>query len=270
LQGELPSHPQLLDWLACEFMDRGWSQKALHRLIVSSATYRQSSRITPQLAEADPFNRLLARGPRFRVEAESVRDLALSVSGLLNPRIGGPSVFPVIPEGALSIAFGSTTWKVSEGAERHRRAMYIHWKRSAPFPSLAVFDAPSAEKACTRRNRSNTPLQALTTLNDPAFMECAQGLAMRIYKEAGPDDRARLAHGFRLCTGRSPNEREAEALLALLTEERQAIEEDTSRAVTIALSDPAKLPPGVNLHKVAAWTLVARVLLNLDETLTKE
>jgi hypothetical protein len=192
------------------------------------------------------------------------------VSGLLSPKIGGPSVFPVIPEGALSIAFGSTTWKVSEGAERHRRAMYIHWKRSAPFPSLAVFDAPSAEKACTRRNRSNTPLQALTTLNDPAFMECAQGLAMRMYKEAGPDDQARLAHGFRLCTGRSPDAREAEALLTLIAQERQAIEEDTARAITIALADPAKLPSGVNLHKVASWTLVARILLNLDETLTKE
>lgn len=270
LQSELPSHPGLLDWLACEFMDRGWSQKALHRLIVSSATYRQSSVLSPQLAEADPFNRLLARGPRFRVEAEAIRDVALSVSGLLNPKIGGPSIFPLIPEGALSIAYGNTAWKVSEGAERHRRAMYIHWKRSAPYPSLAIFDAPSSDKACTRRNRSNTPLQALTTLNDPAFMECAQALAMRIYQEAGPDDRARLAHGFRLCTGRSPDDREADALLALLAEERQAIEDDTARAITIALADPTKLPPGVNLHKIAAWTLVSRVLLNLDETLTKE
>ncbi len=269
-QGELPSHPELLDWLAWEFVDRGWSQKALHRMIVTSATYRQSSTVSPSLAEKDPYNRLLARGPRFRVGAEEVRDLALSVSGLLNPKIGGPSVFPVIPNGALSIAFGNTDWNVSAGSERHRRAMYIHWKRSAPFPSLAVFDAPTAEKACNRRGRSNTPLQALTTLNDPAFMECAQSLALRIYQEAGPDDRTRLIHGFRLCTGRSPDNRETDALLALLAQERQTLEEDTARAITIALADPAKLPPGVNLHKVAAWTLVSRVLLNLDETLTKE
>jgi hypothetical protein len=270
LQSALPSHPELLDWLATEFIAQKWSFKAMHRLIVTSATYRQSSAMTPELIARDPYNRLLARGPRFRVNAEGVRDVALAASGLLSRKLGGPSVFPPMPEGVLAMSYGNFKWKTSEGEDRYRRGLYTFWKRSNPYPSMAAFDAPSAEKSCTQRIRSNTPLQALTTLNDTTFHEAAQALAMRVVKEGGEDDRSRLGYAFRLCTSRPPQQRELEVLLQLLEHEKQTFEEDTAHALTVALQDPAKLPKGVNLHKIAAWTMVSRVLLNLDETLSKQ
>ena len=205
-QGERPSHPELLDWLATELMSHGWSLKQIHRLIATSATYRQSSVVSRQLYERDQFNTLLARGPRFRMESEIIRDIALASSGLLSPRIGGPSVYPPIPEGVLSLGYGvPMAWPTGTNENRFRRGMYTFWKRAVPYPSLLAFDSPTGEFSCPRRIRSNTPLQALTTLNDPAFFEAAQALGMRVLKEQG-DERARARFAFRLCTGRDPDE----------------------------------------------------------------
>jgi hypothetical protein len=267
---ETPSHPELLDWLAREFMDHGWSFKEMHRLITSSATYRQSSKVTPELYQKDPYNKLLARGPRFRVEAEIVQDLALFTSGLLNPKIGGPSVRPPIPASVADTVYGGFSWPESTGEDRYRRGMYTFWKRALPFPSLLAFDAPTAESACTRRTRSNTPLQALTTLNEKTFVEAGQAMGLRVYKEGGEDNRARAIYAFRLCTGRAPTESELKPVLAFWDEQYRYFEDRTGSALSVALADPKQVPPDVNLHKVAAWAMVSRALLNLDETITKE
>jgi hypothetical protein len=268
---EPPSHPDLLDWLAVEFRETGWSIKHMHRLIVTSAAYRQSSRVTPQLLEADPANRWLARAPRLRAEAEVIRDIALSAGGLLSGRVGGPSVFPPIPDGVMTLGFGAPMkWETSTGEDRYRRAMYTFWKRSVPYPSLLVFDAPNADAACTRRIRSDTPLQALTTLNDQVFMEAAQALALRVFKEGGANDRAKMVHAFRLCTGRRPDDFELQQLLSLLREQQTYFTGRTGAAVYVSVADLNNLPLDIDLHQVAPWTIVARVLLNLDETITKE
>lgn len=268
---EPASHPELLDWLAREFWDNGKSIKAVHRLIVNSATYRQSSKITPKLQEADPTNRWLARAPRFRVEAETIRDIALAASGLLSRKIGGPSVFPPIPEGVLSLSYGKAMeWKTVTGEDRYRRGMYTFWKRNVPYPALQVFDMPNGDFSCTRRIRSNTPLQALTTLNDATFMETAQAFALRIWKEGGADERTRLSFAFRLCTSRVPDAFEMERLLKLLHEQQQQFAGKTAAAVYVTSPDLNKLPEEMDLHQLAPWTMVARALLNLDETITKE
>ncbi|HMC26907.1 MAG TPA: PSD1 and planctomycete cytochrome C domain-containing protein [Verrucomicrobiae bacterium] len=282
-QGDKPSHPELLDWLATEFMEQGWSIKHIHRLIANSATYRQSSLVSPQLYERDQFNILLARGPRFRVESEIIRDIALSASGLLSPRIGGPSVYPPIPEGVLSLGYGvPMAWPIATNDNRFRRGMYTFWKRAVPYPSMLAFDSPTGEFSCPRRIRSNTPLQALTTLNDPAFFEAAQALGMRVLKEGAPSpqpsppveeretERARGRLAFRLCTGRKPDETELNTVLQLYRDQLADLEEHTMRAVTVASHDPKNPAADVNLHKAAAWTMVSRVLLNLDETVTKQ
>ncbi len=269
-RAELASHPELLDFLATEFMAREWSLKAIHRLIVTSATYRQSSKVSPKLYELDQYNRLLARAPRIRVEAEIIRDIGLKTSGLLNTKVGGPSVYPTLPDGALTLAYGNPKWPTSEGAERYRRAMYTYWKRTAPYPSMTIFDAPTADVSCVRRVRSNTPLQALTTLNDAVYYEIAQAMALRVYKEGGTDDAARAQFAFRLCTGRTADDFELKEILALLENEKSYFEDRTDKAITVALADPKNLPADVNLHKVAAWTMVSRVLLNMDTTITKE
>ncbi|HEV2668745.1 MAG TPA: DUF1553 domain-containing protein, partial [Blastocatellia bacterium] len=296
---ETPSHPELLDWLAVEFQDgeaqgrrdieterkgpqsafrngrnpqpKGWSLKNIHRLIVNSAVYRQSSDINPESLRADPTNRLLARAPRLRVVAEVVRDIALRASGLLSLKIGGPSVYPPIPDGAMAVSFRSrSVWETSKGEDKYRRGMYTFWKRSVPYPSMSVFDAPNADMSCARRTRSNSPLQALTTLNDAAFMEAAQSLALRVWREGGADERAKMIYGFRLCTGRRPDEYELNRLLALLRKQQERFAGDTAAAVYVSSPDLNNLPSGVDLHKVAPWTIVARVLLNLDETITKQ
>ncbi len=286
---ETPSHPELLDWLAVELRDGGterwkdgtrdtkaWSIKHIHKLIVMSATYRQSSSINSQSTihnpqSIDPTNRLLSRAPRLRVEAEAVRDIALSVSGLLSLKIGGPSVFPPIPEGAMAVSFRSrTVWETSKGEDHYRRGMYTFWKRSVPYPSLSVFDAPNADMACTRRIRSNSPLQALTTLNDAAFLETAQALALRMWKEGGADSIAKLRYGFRLCTGRLPDQFEENRLLQLLKKEQGRFAGDTAAAVYVSSPDLNNLPANIDLHRLASWTLIARVLLNLDETITRQ
>ena len=270
-QGDAPTHPKLLDWLAVEFMDSGWNVKHIQRLIAESATYRQSSVVTPSLWEKDPYNELLARGPRVRVEAEIIRDIALSASGLLNAKVGGPSVYPPIPDGVLSLGYGSPMeWKNKDKADNFRRAMYTFQKRSVPYPSLQVFDSPSGESSCPRRVRSNTPLQALTTLNDPVFVEAAQAMALRVWKEGGKDDRSRIDYAFELCTARKPNRKEEATISSLLRDSQDLFENQTTRAVEVASPDPKNPTPNVNLHQVAAWTMVSRVLLNMDETITKE
>ncbi|MGE0128274.1 MAG: PSD1 and planctomycete cytochrome C domain-containing protein [Blastocatellales bacterium] len=267
---ELPSHPELLDWLAVEFIESGWSIKHIHRLIVNSATYRQSSKATPKLLEADPYNRWLARAPRLRVESEIVRDVALAASGLLSKKIGGPSVFSPLPAGVMDLAYGGFKWENATGEDRYRRGMYTFWKRTVPYPSMSTFDAPNGDFSCTRRVRSNTPLQALTTLNDTVFVEAAQSLALRVWKEGGADDRLKMIYGFRLCVGRKPDEFELQKLMELLEDQKKYFEGRTAAAVYVTAMDVNKIPEDVDLHKVAPWAIVARVLLNMDETITKE
>jgi hypothetical protein len=267
---EAPSHPGLLDWLACEFMESGWSFKHMHRLIVNSATYRQSSKVPSALYAKDQFNRWLARGPRLRVEAEVIQDLALSASGLLSPKIGGPSIYPPIPASVGDTVYGGFSWPETKGDDRYRRAMYTFTKRSLPFPSLNAFDAPSGEISCPRRVRSNTPLQALTTLNEKTFVEAAQAMALRVFKEGGKDDRSRAAYAFELCTARKPTSLEVNKLLKFLQEQYDYFENRTAAAVTVAVPDIKQMPDEVNLHKVAAWAMVSRAILNLDETITRE
>jgi len=269
---DTPSHPELLDWLACEFMERGWSFKEMHRLITDSATYRQASKVTPQLYAADQYNRLLARAPRFRVEAETIQDIAFAAGGLLSPKIGGPSVYPPIPDGVLQMSFSVMPWPQSQGDDRYRRGMYTFWKRSTPFPTLLSFDTPPAENSCTRRLRSNTPLQALTTLNETTFVQAARALALRVLKESGDTDEARARYAFRLCTARTPDRQEVKSLLRLLTDQRAVFASGTN-AVLVASTDlknPPVLPAGQTLPELAAWTMVSRAILNLDETITKE
>ncbi|HKQ91779.1 MAG TPA: DUF1553 domain-containing protein, partial [Blastocatellia bacterium] len=267
---EPPSHPDLLDWLAVEFVESGWSIKHIHRLILNSAVYRQSSKVTPKLLEVDPYNRWLARAPRIRVESEIVRDVALAASGLLNKKIGGPSVFPALPSGVMDLAYGGFKWENATGEDRYRRGMYTFWKRTVPYPSMLVFDSPNGDFSCARRVRSNTPLQALTTLNDTVFVEAAQALAMRIWKNGGADDRSKMNYAFRLCVSREPDQFEMQKLIELLEDQKKYFEGRTSAAVYVAATDPNRMPEDVDLHKVAPWTMVARVLLNMDETITKE
>ncbi|HKW96865.1 MAG TPA: PSD1 and planctomycete cytochrome C domain-containing protein [Bryobacteraceae bacterium] len=267
-QGALPTHPKLLDWLAVEFMEpsaRGhravepWSMKAIVRLLVTSATYRQSSKITPQLQERDPYNRLLARGPRFRLEAELIRDLVLDASGLLSPKIGGPSVFPSQPEGVWDLPYNDEKWEVSKGEDRYRRALYTFLRRTAPYPAFLNFDATSREICTVRRVRTNTPLQALTALNDPAFFEAAQALARRISVKSEPQARAKMA--FRLCMARTPNPGELDRMLSWEQKEENFFEQHR---------EDAKRMTGAADPDLAAWTMLSNVLLNLDETMTKE
>ena len=274
-QAEPPSHPELLDWLAVEFMDQGWSLKKLHRLIVTSAVYRQSSNVKPELLAKDPDNRLLARGPRFRVDAEVVRDIALTVSGLLNEEVGGPSVYPPAPAFLFQppASYAPKTWKAAEGPDRCRRALYTFRFRSVPYPALQAFDAPNGEMSCVRRARSNTPLQALMTLNEPLFVESAQALAKRALLEGGSSDADRIAYAFRLATSRKPTADEIAVLVQLKRKEEQRVADGWVNAQEFAgVRNPGKaaLPPNTTPKQLAAWTAVARVILNLDETITKE
>jgi hypothetical protein len=273
-RGAPPSHPELLDWLAWAFMDQGWSLKALHRQIVTSATYRQSSRACPDLEIADPHNRLLARQARLRLEAEVIRDVALAASGLLDTRIGGPSVFPPQPAGISQFTQVKQAWKPDEDSRRYRRGMYTYFRRSSPHPALVTFDAPDAGTACTRRDRSNTPLQALTLLNDAGFTEYAYGLAARILHDGHASAGDQVRHGFRLCLGRAPSQAEAKRLAAFLAKQRDHFTADPAQAAALLRGGgPAgkKLAeaPGAAAAR-AALVLLARVLLNLDEQITRE
>jgi hypothetical protein len=294
MQSEPPSHPELLDWLACEFMEpsapvealaggatgastkpHAWSIKHIHRLIVNSATYRQSSKVTPELYQRDPYNRLLARGARLRVEGEIVHDIALSASGLLNPKIGGRSVMPPAPAYLFQppASYAPFPWKDEEGAEKYRRALYTFRRRSTPYPALQTFDVPNADMSCVRRLRSNSPLQALVSLNEPIFVECAQAFARKTLQEGGKTDAQRITYAFRCALSRLPTDDEKQELLSLLRREQQRISDGWINPIQVATGEnelSSKLPPGVTPTQLAAYTVVSRVLLNLDETITKE
>jgi len=266
-QGTLPSHPRLLDWLASEFIRQGMSRKSLHRLIVTSATYRQASHARPELAGVDPDNRLLARQNRIRLDAEIIRDAGLTASGLLSRKLKGPSVFPPQPAGVMKMTRNpNRRWNVSPGEDRYRRGMYTYFWRSTPHPFLKLFNAPESNTACTRRDRANNPVQALTLLNDEAFIEMAQGLAVRVLRRPMGDDRARLERLFRICLAREPSKAEHGVLERLLTAERQA----DAPAKFTKFAPHAWLPEGITDHELAAWTTVARAVLNLDEFITRE
>ena len=272
-QGELPSHPELLDWLACELVARDWDTKAITRLIVSSAAYRQTSKCPADLVARDPENRLLACGPRVRLPAEVIRDQALAAAGLLSRKKGGPSVNPPQPNLGLSAAFGGgIDWKTSTGEDRYRRALYTTWRRSNPYPSMATFDAPNREVCTLRRPRTNTPLQALVTLNDPVYVEAAQALARRMIREGGATAADRATRGFRLVLTRRPTGPEVERLVRLHAEVAADYRGDAAAAKQMA-TEPLGAPPadlGIDtpeqLAELAAWTVVANVILNLDET----
>jgi hypothetical protein len=269
-QGELPSHPALLDWMADRYMELSWNTKAMLKLIVTSATYRQSSRVTPALVARDPRNRLLARAPRVRLEAEMVRDQALALSGLLSPKIGGPSVFPPQPEGLWQAAFnGQRTWSTSQGFDKYRRGLYTFWRRTVPYPSMATFDAPSREICAIKRVRTNTPLQALVSLNDPVYVEAAQALARRIVREGGSKLEDRVRYALQLCLCRPPRSGQVEQLIGLYRGEQARYQKDREAAVALACEPLGPLPAGMDPADLAAWTALANVLLNLDAILTK-
>jgi mono/diheme cytochrome c family protein len=268
-QGELPLHPELLDWLATELVQQHWDMKHVLKLLVTSAAYRQSSRVTPQLMELDPDNRLLARGPRFRLSAEMIRDQALAVSGLLSAKLHGPPVKPPQPSLGISAAFGSgIDWQASEGEDRYRRGLYTTWRRSNPYPSMATFDAPNREVCTLHRDRTNTPLQALVTLNDPVYVEAAQALARRM-TAAGSSPSDRASYGFRLCLARHPTPDELDRLVRLYEQARERFANEADKAKRIATVPLGAAPPDSDITDLAAWTVVSNVLLNLDEMMMK-
>lgn len=274
-QGSPPTHPELLDWLACEFMDQRWHLKAMHRLIVSSATYRQSSAITPEDYARDPLNKLLSRGARFRVDGEIVRDIALSASGLLNPKIGGRSVMPPAPAALFKppSSFAPFPWVVETGDEKYRRAIYTFRRRTTPYPMLQAFDVPNADTACVRRQRSNSPLQALTLLNEPIFVDCARALARKTLVEAGNTDSQRITYAFRQALSRMPTDAELARLKLLLEKENRRFDRgklSPNQVISGADTPPADLPASIAPAQWAAYTVVSRVILNLDETITRE
>jgi hypothetical protein len=304
LRADEPSHPGLLDWLACELMEPNvkplnrdslngyvattsrdstiqrfndltpWSLKHIHRLIVNSSTYQQSSKVAPELYEKDAYNRLLARGPRFRVEGEIVRDIALASSGLLNDKVGGPSVFSPAPEFLFKppASYGPFNWTDATGPDRYRRALYTFRRRSTPYPMLQVFDTPNGDSSCIRRMRSNTPLQALTTLNEIVAMECAQALAQKILEEGGKTDAEKITYAFRRTLARKPTADEIAGLTSLMDKQKKRIADGWINPVEVATgkNEQPTLPAGTTPTQLAAYTVVSRVLLNLDETITKE
>ena len=266
-QGEKPSHPELLDWLAAGFQQSGWSLKTLHKRIVMSATYRQSSTFRPELQGRDPGNTLLARQTRLRLPAELIRDSALAASGLLYPAIGGRSIRPPQPAGLTDLGYASQLrWQESQGRDRYRRGLYILFQRTVPYPQLANFDAPDSNVAACRRTRSNTPLQALNLLNDPVFVEAAQALAARTLREAPVEFSSRAQHAFRLVLVRAPSPKEQDWLAEYYQRQLQALEKEPAMATALAPSEVAGATPA----EAAAWTALSSVLLNLDEFITRE
>ena len=269
-QGELPSHPEMLDWLATEMLRLRWDTKAFLKVLVTSSAYRQSSKLTAELLERDPDNRLLSRGPRVRMSAEVIRDHALAVSGLLSPKMLGPSVRPPRPALGLNAAFGrNMDWETSPGEDRYRRALYTEVRRTSPYPSMATFDAPNREVCTVRRTRTNTPLQALVTLNDPVYVEAAQALARRIVAEGGATVADRVRHGVRLALGRPATESEITRLVKLHASVHAGFKADPEAAKKMATDPLGPLPATLAPADLAAWTTVANVLLNLDEVVMK-
>ncbi|SVA83503.1 uncharacterized protein METZ01_LOCUS136357, partial [marine metagenome] len=271
-QGDWPSHPKLLDWLAVHFMNSGWNTKALLKFIVTSATYRQSSSATPELLVRDQANLLLARGPRHRLDAEIVRDNALAVSGLLVEKIGGPSVFPYHPKGLWQELNNrpnySRTYKQDKGEKLYRRSLYTYWKRTVPPPSMATFDAPEREFCLVRRSRTNTPLQAFVMLHDPQFVEAARHLAERMMSASDNPDGC-IEHGFRLATSRLPNNKEKVVLHQLFRERLLFYRKDKKAAKAVLSVGESIRKVNLSEPEQAAWTTVARALLNLSETISK-
>jgi mono/diheme cytochrome c family protein len=275
-QGEAPSHPELLDWLTTEFVSRGWDVKAMQKLIVMSATYRESAETSEELLKKDLYNRLLAHGPRFRLDAEMIRDQALAVSGLLNPEVGGPSVYPVQPAnlwkeiGFLRPEIGMDEWPLGEGPDLYRRGVYTFWRRVCTYPLFATFDAPSREVCAARRPRTNTPLQALAGLNEPTLMEAARALAQRVLLNGGSTPEKQMDYAFELCTARPPTAFEKARLVKFLEQQNNSYARDTAAAEKLIAIGATRRPKNLNLTQLAAWTVTANVLLNLDETLNKE
>ena len=269
--GQPPTHPELLDWMAVTFRDDlHWNVKAMLKLIMTSATYRQSSRLTPELLEQDPTNRLLTRAPRLRLEAEAVRDQALALSGLLSEKMFGPSVYPPQPAGLWQAAFNAErTYPTSTGEDRYRRGLYTFWRRTTPYPSMSAFDAPSREQCTIRRIHTSTPIQALVTLNDPVYIEAAQALARRIMKEGGATSQDRATWALTLCLARPASPEQVKSIVDLYTQEVATYRKDAAAATAMATDPLGPLPAGEDAAEMAAWTVVSNVLLNLDGILTK-
>lgn len=270
-QGAWPSHPELLDWLATELIRSKWDVKAMLKLMLTSATYRQASRVTPQLLERDPKNRLLARGPRFRLPAETIRDNALAVSGLLKERLGGPSVMPYQPDGLwqdVSVE-RRAVYKQDVGDNLYRRSMYTFWKRTCPPPGMMTFDAPDRETCTIRRARTNTPLQALVLLNDPTYLEAARKLAEQLVKGNDKDD-ARLVALYQRVLCRDPHPFEQKTLSSLLKKSREQFAASPDNAKRLLAVGASQRDMKLDTVELAAWTILCNLVLNLDETISKE
>jgi hypothetical protein len=269
-QGEWPSHPELLDWLATEFVRLGWDMKAIQKTIVMSAAYRQSSKITPELLQRDPDNRLLARGPRLRLPAEMIRDQALAISGLLVDQTGGPSVKPYQPAGLWKELSGGDDYKPDTGDGLHRRSLYTYWKRTAPPPMMMNFDAAGRESCVVRELRTNTPLQALNLMNDVTYLEAARKIGERMMREGGATPASRIAFGFELATIRKPREQEAEILLSSFNYYRDLFQSDAAAATRYLTQGEAPRDEKLDARELAAYSAVASMILNLDVAVTKE
>jgi len=267
-QGDLPTHPELLDWLAYRFMESGWDLKSLFKLVVTSASYRQTSIASPALLERDPDNRLLARGPRQRLEAESIRDSALAISRLLSPRIGGPSVRPYQPKGVWEEAGTGKTYVPDTGENLHRRSLYTFWRRTAPPPNMLAFDATSREVCTAKRESTTTPLQALVLLNDTQFVEAARALAEQLVRQFPANLDARISQAFRLATGRHPQPAEVQVLRRLYGEQLRFYETAPETAQHLVRTGESPIDSNLNAPDVAATTILASTLMNLDEFIT--
>jgi hypothetical protein len=268
-QGERPTHPKLLDWLAVELMEQGWSTKHIHKLIVMSATYRQSSRVSEELLKKDPTNRLYARGPRVRLAAEAIRDNALAISGLLSTKMGGPPIYPPQPPDVWNVTGQvDNTYRTSKGEDRYRRGVYVVWRRSSPYPSFVSFDAPERSTCVVQRPRTNTPLMALTLMNDPVYVEFAKSLANRIVRESpSADVKTRMTHGFRLVMARRPEAIELSRLISIY--ERELRHNQSDPATTKKKLESVTPLADVDASQWVTWYYIATLLLNLDETITK-
>jgi hypothetical protein len=269
-QGEWPSHPELLDWLATEFVRTGWNVKSMQKTIVMSATYRQSSRVTPDLLQRDPENRLLARGPRLRLSAEMMRDQALAISGLLVEKIGGPSVKPYQPAGLWKELSGGTDYKQDSGPDLYRRSMYTFWKRAVPPPSMMTFDSAGREICTVRETRTNTPLQALTLMNDTTYVEAARALAQRMMTKGGTNPEQRIGFAYRLATARRPSPSQMQILLDGFRYHLDRYKTDPRAALGFLSAGEFPLNSKLDAGELAAYATVASLILNLDAVVSKE
>jgi len=269
-QGEWPTNPELLDWLATEFMRTGWDVKGIVKTIVTSSTYRQSSSVSRELLQKDPENRLLARGPRFRLSAEEVRDQALAISGLLVEKIGGPSVKPYQPAGLWKELAGGEDYKQEKGENLYRRSLYTFWKRAVAPPEMMTFDSPGRETCVVRETRTNTPLQALTLMNDVTYLEAARVLAQHMMMEGGATPASRIAYAYKLATARSLDPRKSEVLLGSFQHYLDGFQTNPEAARKLASEGDSPRDEKLNVSELAAYTTVASLILNMDETVTKE